>query len=190
MPGGPRRLHSANQLPRTTSATFSGGRGIEANESTAWKGESTVRDFVFAAVTLTVFALPFILTFAYLAYRLFLRNKQIEMILAERRLLIEQGVTDLPPLEAPVERRASSFRNLAAGLFLLFIAAALALDYALRPHEPFMGPFQQTAVLIAGSVGLALVIIHFIARAYASGEPGSQALGDAEPPPEGPSQGD
>jgi hypothetical protein len=150
-----------------------------------------VNDLVFAVVTVAVFALPFTLAFAYLIYRLWIRNRQVEMILAERKLLIEKGITDLPPLEVPNgERKASPIRDLAAGLILLFIAAALALDCALRPDEPFIGPFQQSAVLITGSVGLALVIIHFIARAYTRGQPGPGALGEAKTPPGGLSEGE
>ncbi len=138
-----------------------------------------------------VIGLPFALTFAYMVCRLWLRNRQVEMILAERKLLIEKGITDLPPLEVPNgERKASPVRNLAAGLILLFIAAALALDYGLRPHEPFMGSFQQSAVLITGAVGIALVTIHFIARAYLRGESRSEVLANSEAGADAPSEGE
>jgi hypothetical protein len=105
-------------------------------------------------------------------YGMFLRHRQTQLLLEERRALIEQGVTDLPALQLPDEpRRADPFRNLKAGILTLCLAIGLAISYFASPmrptgHQtPFLGDAHISLTVIAGTVGVALIAIHFLTAA-------------------------
>ncbi len=127
-------------------------------------------------VLVIVVGIPVLAVFGMAAYSRWLHHRQLQLILEERKLLIEKGVTDLPPLELP-ERPAARIagglfalgrgrlRNLKAGIVLLFVAGAFAI-------APFGGPQSESAGLsvILAAVGLALLLIHFITVRYENRE--------------------
>ena len=60
-------------------------------------------------------------------YHLMLQNWQLTLLLEERRLLIERGVTDLPPLELPERRTQKASRStLIAGIVLMLVSVSLS----------------------------------------------------------------
>ncbi len=116
-----------------------------------------------------VVGIPILAFFGIVAYKKWLQHRQLQLLLEERKLLIEKGVTDLPPLElrglpsAPKAR--SRLRNLKAGIVLLFVAGAFAIG-------PFGGPQSESeglAVILA-ALGVALFVIHFITVRYENRE--------------------
>jgi hypothetical protein len=112
---------------------------------------------------------------------MWLQHRQIQLLLDERRLLIEQG-RDLPELKLPEmgHGRRDRLRNLKAGLVLLFVAAALLASSAVQPEQPLLGEKALMPVMvILGALGFAFVLIQVITEAYerrekqASGENGA-----------------
>lgn len=101
---------------------------------------------------------------------MFLQHRKIQMLLAERKLLIEKGVTDLPPLQLPeIVHRTDSFGNLKAGVVLLFTSGGLLLSYLLRgTQRPFFGDLNLhiSITCLLAALGFALLVIHFLVRAY------------------------
>lgn len=119
---------------------------------------------VFVAV-----GMPVIFGFTLIAHRLRLRQDQFKMMMEERRLLIEKGVTDLPPLELPTQplRRDRLF-HLRAGIMFLAIAAALGIDAAMHGGHItlFGGIISVSVAILIGLIGLATLSFHFITRRY------------------------
>ncbi len=100
-------------------------------------------------------------------YRMTLENRRLMLLLEERRLLIEKGVTDLPPLqlgEMPTKKGLPGY--LAAAIILLFISAAwVACAFLMRPLGMDYGLNVWPSIML-GAIGLALLVIHFIGEAY------------------------
>ena len=126
-------------------------------------------------VWLTFFLLPILLVAAVIVMRLLIRQRQFNQVMEERKLLIEKGM-ELPPLRLPDERvTRNGHRNLTAGVILLFLAVGLALPRLFQPAHLHRTSSQlnvfgvEVAVLLA-ALGLALVLLHFILRAYERGE--------------------
>ena len=111
-------------------------------------------------------ALPIGLIFFAVARNFLLQKHRLEMAMTERRLLIEQGVTDLPPLRlTDLSRgRRSPYRALAWGVVLLALALGMGLGTYLYPDSGPRG--MEGAPLILGFLGLALLAIHFLVRYY------------------------
>ncbi len=139
-------------------------------------------------IVFTVIGVPVLAAFGIIAYRLWLRNRQLQLVLDERKLLIEKGVTDLPSLELPETRakprERSRFANLKAGIILLFIAAALLVSQSLGPgyigRQPFLGHIGPPVTIILAALGFALLLIHFLCRALERRN-GQQAAVPAQP---------
>lgn len=108
-----------------------------------------------------------VLVIALRIYRMTLENRHLMLLLEERRLLIEKGVTDLPPLEIPEMPRKKGLPGyLAASIILLFISAAwVACAFLMRPVGVDYGMAVWPSIML-GAIGLALLLIHFIASAY------------------------
>lgn len=118
------------------------------------------------AIVFLVFPLPFLCAFGIVAYRLWMRHRQVQAMLEERRLLIERGVTDLPPMQLPdMARKRDRLANLTAGVVLLFLGAALWL-MAVVAREPLMGAHQVQIAAMLAAIGVALLIVHAIAEYY------------------------
>ena len=101
-------------------------------------------------------------------YSRWLQHRPLQLLLEERKLLIEKGVTDLPPLELPdppvAPKPRGPLRNLKAGIILLFISAALVF---LRISE--IGGVHSGLPILAvmlAAIGLALLLIHAISSHY------------------------
>ena len=123
-----------------------------------------------------VVGIPIVAVFGVVAYSRWLRHRQLQLLLEERRLLIERGVTDLPPLKLPELPSAPApkvqLRNLKAGIILLFVAGALAIGRALG-GAPFGGSQSDDIglMVILAALGLALIVVHYIAQVYEQREP-------------------
>ena len=101
-------------------------------------------------------------------YRMILQHRQLKLLLEERKLLIEKGSTDLTPLEIPEMPTKKAFPwFLAAGIILLFVSPVFLVGHL--GYAP-TGPSPESAFLwlclMSGAIGLALLVIHFIAEAY------------------------
>ncbi len=98
-------------------------------------------------------------------YRMTLANRHFMLLLEERKLLIEKGVTELPPLEVPepagLPKKRDRLRYLKYAIVLLFLAAAFLAMHLLMPTVD-----NLPIPLILGAIGVALLLIHFIAEAY------------------------
>lgn len=118
-------------------------------------------------VVFIVVGLPLLLAFGIVGYRMWLQHRQLQLLLEERRLLIEKG-RDLPALQLPEirHRKPDPLRNLKAGLILLFVAGALFASSFVQA-EPLLGEQAHVPVtMILGAVGFALVLLQVIAEAY------------------------
>ncbi|MHC3129138.1 MAG: hypothetical protein IBV52_03580 [Candidatus Bathyarchaeota archaeon] len=127
------------------------------------------RGFFVIGFFMIVVGIPILAVFGMAAYSRWLQHRQLQLILEERKLLIEKGVTDLPPLGLPkLPRRTDRLRNLKAGIILLFIAGAFAIGGTFA-GAPFWGgspPENIGLVLILAALGLALLVIHAISSHY------------------------
>ena len=116
-----------------------------------------------------VVGIPILGVIGMAAYSRWLQHRQLQLLLEERKLLIEKGVTDLPPLALPGLPSAPAPRarlgSLKAGIILLFVAGAFAIG-------PFGAPQSESAGLsvILAAIGLALLLIHFITMRYENRE--------------------
>ena len=116
-----------------------------------------------------VVGIPIIVGVGAGVYSRWLKHRQLQLMLEERKLLIEKGVTDLPRLELPhpsvAPKAKDRLRNLKAGIVLLFVAGAFAI-------APFGGPQSESGGLavILAAIGLALLLIHFITVRYENRE--------------------
>ena len=122
------------------------------------------------AIVFFVVPLPFLFILALVGYRGWLRHRQLQLMLDERKLLIERGVTDLPPLELPgleeKKQPGDRYDNLKAAILLLFLAVAfVVMQLVAGDSLRFLGPVRLPATAILGALGLALLLIHFICRA-------------------------
>ena len=110
-----------------------------------------------------VVGIPVLAVFGMAAYSRWLQHRQLQLLLEERKLLIDKGVTDLPRLEMPGLPSAprARLRSLKAGIILLFIAGAFAIG-------PFGAPQSESAGLsvILAALGVALLVIHAISSYY------------------------
>ena len=128
-------------------------------------------------IPVLIIVLPIALIIGLTAYKALLRHRQVQQLLDERRLLIEKGITDLPPPEVPemmritdppppqvpeMLRKRDPLRSLKAGIILLALAAAFLVGYFLFP-EDVSDPHYS---VFLGALGLALILIHYIAQAY------------------------
>ena len=124
-----------------------------------------------------VVGIPILAVFGLAAYSRWLQHRQLQLLLEERKLLIEKGVTELPRLEisglavAPKATR-DRLRNLKAGIILLFVAGALAIGRAFG-GAPFGGSRSDNIglMVVLAALGLALIVIHYVAQAYERREP-------------------
>jgi len=138
-----------------------------------------------------VVGIPVLAVFGLAAYSRWLQHRQLQLLLEERKLLIEKGVTELPPLElpdSPVARKAriggllalgrGPLGNLKAGIVLLFISAALlALHFWKMGGVQPLGPLSEDSLglpVILAAIGLALLVIHAISGHYEHRDRGEQ----------------
>ena len=130
-------------------------------------------------------ALPIGLVFFAVARNFLLQKHRLEMAMAERRLLIAQGVTDLPPLRMSdlAVRRPSPYRTLTWGVILLSLALGTGLGTYLYPDAPWRG--AQGAPLVLGCLGLALLTIHFLVRYYEKQDRPFEQAEDQDAKPQG-----
>ncbi len=136
-----------------------------------------MREALVLGFFMIVVGIPILAVFGLAAYARWLQHRQLQLLLEERKLLIEKGVTDLPPLELPdspvAPKARSRLRNLKAGIVLLFISAALlALYFWEIGGVPASGPLGGGMALIVmlGGIGVALLVIHFITVRYENEE--------------------
>lgn len=110
------------------------------------------------------FGMPAAIVITALVTQSRMQRQRLEMLMAERRLLIEKGVTDLPPLDLTDPRRGSRrYGTLVWGMVLI----ALALGVSLAGYLGGGGVHgHETAGPVLGFLGLALIGIHFAVRAY------------------------
>ncbi len=121
---------------------------------------------------LIVVGIPILAVFGTGIYSKWLQHRQLQLLLEERKLLIEKGVTDLPPLELPdppVAPKATGgrLRNLKAGIVLLFMAGAFAIG-GMFGAELFGGARSDNIglIVVLAAIGLALLVIHAISSYY------------------------
>ena len=138
--------------------------------------------FAIVAVAFIVVGIPVLSVIGLRGYWMWLRDKQIQGLLEERKLLIEKGTTDLPPLELPQmawESKAaeapagepppmpqplpivtkSTVRSATrwAGIILLVLGACLVLWHTAEPHAT---PDEVPLVgLILAVIGLLLLLV-------------------------------
>jgi len=93
-----------------------------------------------------------------------IHQQRLEMVMAERRALIDRGVTDLPPLNPSIPRAGRGYATIAWGVVLLTLAAAFVAVAVFLPSTPVFG-HPATAVL-SGALGAGLVLAHFVVRHY------------------------
>ena len=143
-----------------------------------------MREAVVIGFFMIVVGIPILAVFGLAAYSRWVKHRQLQLVMEERKLLIEKGVTDLPPLELPdtpgwpMSTIGSSLfnlgrgplRNLKAGIVLLFISAALlALHFWEMGGVQPSGPLSEDSIglpVILAALGVALLLIHFITVRY------------------------
>ncbi len=124
-------------------------------------------------------------------YHLMLQNRQLTLLVEERRLLIERGVTDLPPLELPEMRTKKASRSLLiTGVVLLCVSVAwIASGLFLTRYSALGHPGVNVGValgpgVLIGALGLLLLVIHAVSSAVSSyydrRERGEQQLPEQE----------
>ncbi len=114
-------------------------------------------------------------------YRMTLQNRQLMLLLEERRLLIERGVTDLPALQLPEMRAEKASRStLIAGIVLLLVSVAwLVSAFFLTRWSAFWSALGFSGVggplgfalgpgVLVGALGLLLLVIHAVSSAVSS----------------------
>ena len=114
--------------------------------------------------------MPVIFGFTLIAHRLRLQQDQYKMLMDERRLMIERGATDLPPIELPRQQafRLNPMRHLRIGILALAVTAALGIDALLHDGRitMFGNGVPSSVMLLTGLVGVAFLVIFFTGRAY------------------------
>ncbi len=110
-------------------------------------------------------------------YHLMLQNRQLTLLLEERRLLIERGVTDLPPLQLPEMRTEKASRStLIASIVLLLVSVAwLVSAFFLTRSSALVHSGVHVSLGVAlgpgvlvGALGLLLLVIHAVSSAVSS----------------------
>jgi hypothetical protein len=153
------------------SATFCGASGIKAREqpSAARKRERKWQpmDALIPIVAIVfTFGMPVAIVVTALVTQSRSQKQRLEMLMAERRLLIEKGVTDLPPLDLTDPRQSGRrYGSLVWGVILLAIGLGLGVSSYLGGEGPGLQDLD-TAVPVLGFLGLGLIGIHFVVRAY------------------------
>jgi hypothetical protein len=112
---------------------------------------------------------PVIAGFTLMARRLRLQQEQFKLLMEERKLLIENGVRDLPPVTLPTLSgpRFDGFRHLRVGVVLTLVAAVSGAYAALHGGKLYMlGSDTESLIWIVGAIGVAHLALHFIRRAY------------------------
>ena len=135
---------------------------------------------------LIVVGIPILAVFGLAAYSRWLQHRQLQLLLEERKLLIEKWVTDLPSLELPhpsatSKARRGRLRNLKGGIVLLFIASALAIGGTFG-GAPFGGSRSENTgmIVMLAAIGVALLVIHFITVRYEDRERPKHELSEQE----------
>jgi len=130
-------------------------------------------DWTAVVIVFFVVLMPVMLGFGIAAWAMVMKQRQLQLVLKERELLIEKGITDLPPLEVSLaEKKRNGYGNLKWGLVLVFVGAAAIITYFLSAPVVPMGDvsIESPGFLhfgtFTGAIGLALIAFHFIARAY------------------------
>jgi hypothetical protein len=126
------------------------------------------------AIVFIVVGLPIILGIGVAVYRMMLQHRQVQLLLEERKLLIEQG-RELPPLRLPeIGRRwRDPYRSLRWGIILLALAVGLLVAAAVSPRPSFEEGFQVTASILLAALGCGMLLVHAFARPAESRENGS-----------------
>ena len=131
-----------------------------------------MREAVVMGFFMIVVGIPILAVFGLAAYSRWLQHRQLQLLLEERKLLIEKGVTDLPSLELPhpsatSKARRGRLRNLKAGIVLLFIASALAIGGTFG-GAPFGGSRSENTgmIVMLVAIGVALLVIHWVQAHY------------------------
>ena len=124
-------------------------------------------DWTAVVIVFFVVLMPVMLGFGIAAWAMVMKQRQLQLVLKERELLIEKGITDLPPLEVSLaEKKRNGYGNLKWGLILVAVGAASAgLRFFSFPLDAG-GHWMLDLGALSMAVGLALIAFHFIARAY------------------------
>lgn len=110
---------------------------------------------IFGVIMLPILAVVFVI-----AYRMQAARKRFEGMMAERRHLIEKGVTDLPPLPQEMPRTAGDqYGNLKAGVILLVLAVATLVSKFVTPS---LDDEAFACAIYLGLLGLGLIGIHYL----------------------------
>ena len=133
--------------------------------------------FATVAVVFIIVAVPVLGLIALRAYWMWLRDRLLQRLLDERKLLIDRGVTDLPPLQLPETALAGDSVAPAAitgrprtgfawaGVILLMVASLLLAFGAADSQAR-----ELTIVgLVAALLGLLMLAVYAIARAVGRG---------------------
>jgi len=140
--------------------------------------------FATVAVVFIIVAVPVLGLIALRAYWMWLRDRLLQRLLDERKLLIDRGVTDLPPLQLPETALAGDSVAPAAitgrprtgfawaGVILLMVASLL-LAFGVNPRAADGTTRQEPELLILGLVaallGLLMLAVYAIVRAAGRG---------------------
>ncbi len=114
--------------------------------------------------------IPVIAGFTLIAHRLKLQQEQFKMMMEERKLLIQNGATDLPPVTLPSLglHRLNGFRQLHIGVVFTLLAAAGATYAATHGGriDMFGGDVPDALIWVVGAIGVAHLILFFLRRFY------------------------
>ncbi len=123
-----------------------------------------------AVYIMLIIIVPVIAGFRLIAHRLKLQQDQFKMMMEERKLLIEKGATELPPVTLPTSnfQRFNAFRHLRVGVVFTLLAAALGAYAAMHDGKinMFGSDFPDVIIWIIGAVGVAHLALFFLRRAY------------------------
>ena len=109
---------------------------------------------------------PLVLVFLLLRQRMMWIPRQVvRRVFDERKLLIDKGVTDLPPLALPETPepsdllRLGGFTNLKAGIILLFLGAGISVGIAVA--QTTYARLSLPYPIVLAALGLGFVVVHF-----------------------------
>jgi hypothetical protein len=117
------------------------------------------------AIVFIVIGLPVILGIGFGVYRMVLQHRQVQLLLEERRLLIEQG-RELPPLRLPEMGRRSRdpYRSLRWGIILIALAVGLMVAAAVSPRPVHEHGWVITGSILLAALGCGLLVVHVFAK--------------------------